>query len=115
MKLFGLSYFRLLFLFHIFIVTLIFLYIGFGRKKIAYWFYYFIALLAIIIIIYHIYRIITHGLRESFWNYFHILLVAPLLLVVYYYKSNTPNIIYDTFIGLGAAAFAINLYFIFSH
>ena len=92
-----------------------FFYIGFARKNIANWFYYFIGLLAIIIIIYHIYRIITRGLREQFWNYLHILLIAPLLLYLFYKKANTPEFIYDIFIGLGAASFAINLYFIFSH
>lgn len=112
---FGLSYFRLLFLFHIFLVTLIFLYIGFARKNIVNWFYYFVAILAIIIIIYHIYRLFTHGLKEKFWNYMHLLLIAPLLLYLFYKKANTPEYIYDIFIGLGAASFAINLYFIFSH
>ncbi len=114
-KIFGLSYFKLLFIFHIFIVAAIFFYVGFARKKTAMWFYYLLGILAVIIIIYHIYRLIVGGLKTRFWNYFHIFIVAPLLLVAAYYRQNTPNVIYDIFIGLGAAALAINAYFMFSH
>jgi len=115
MKIFGLSYFKLLFLAHIFIFAVILFYVGFAREKTANWFYYLLGVLGIIIIVYHVYRIYTHGLKTVFWNYFHILIVAPLFLYTAYAKSNTPKVIYDIFIGLGAAALAINAYFLFSH
>jgi len=109
-KFLGLSYFKWLFIFHIIIVALIFFYVGFARDKTAFWFYYILGVLGVIIIIYHCYRLITHGLRDSFWNYFHIFIVAPLLILTAFYRKNTPNVIYDIFIGLGAAALLINLY-----
>ncbi len=114
-KIFGLSYFKILFIFHIFLVTALFLYIGIARKNIPNWFYYLLWILVVIILIYHIYRIYTHGLKTVFWNYFHILLIVPLLAYVAYEKSNTKKLIYDLFVGLGAAAFGINLYYIFAH
>lgn len=114
-KLFGLSYFKLLFIFHIFIVSAIFFYVGFARKKTVGWFYNLLGIFGVIIIVYHLYRLINGGLKTRFWNYFHIIIVAPLLLATAYYKQNTPKVIYDIFIGLGAAALAINAYFIFSH
>ena len=115
MKIFGLSYFKLLFLAHIFIFSVIMFYIGFARQNTPNWFYNLLGILAIIIIIYHIYRIYTHGLKTVFWNYFHIFVVSILFLYVAYYKNKTPKFIYDIFIGLGAAALAINAYFLFSH
>lgn len=114
-KIFGLSYFKLLFIFHIFVVAAILFYIGFAREKTATWFYYFLGVLAVIIIGYHIYRIATHGLKTVFWNYFHIIVVAPLFLATAFYRQNTPKVIYDIFIGLGAAALLINVYYMFSH
>ena len=114
-KLFGLSYFKLLFLFHIFLVSLLFFYIGFARKNTANWVYNFLLALSVVIVVYHVYRLVTGGLKESFWNYFHIFLVVPLFLVLFYYKSRAPDYIYDLFIGFGAMALFINVYFMFSH
>lgn len=111
----GYSYFKLLFLFHIFIVAALFFYIGIARNKISPWFYNLMGILAIIIIVYHIYRIYTHGLKTVFWNYLHVIVIAPLLLYIAYAKNTTPRVIYDIFIGLGAAALAVNAYFMVAH
>jgi len=115
MSFFGLSYFKFLFLFHIFVVAVIFFYVGFARKNVPNWFFNLLGILAIIIIVYHVYRIITHGLKDVFWNYFHVIVIVPLLIYVAIYKAQTPRVIYDIFIGLGAAALAINVYFLFAH
>jgi len=109
-KIFGLSYFQLLFIFHILFVSILFIYIGFVRNETPNWLYQLLGIIAIIIILYHSYRLYTRGLRDNIWNYFHIFVIAPILLWVAYQKTKTTRIIYDFFIILGFGALGINLF-----
>jgi len=112
---FGLSYFKSIFLLHIFVITFIFLYVGFSRQNTPIWFYWLLLIIGIIIIFYHSYRLVTHGLKDSFWNYFHIFVLGPLLILTFFWKKNTPRVVYDIYIGLGAACLLLNLYFLMTH
>lgn len=106
------NYFLWLFIFHIFIITAIFLYVGFARSKTAIWLYYILGVIGLIIIIYHAYKLAFKPLKHIFWNYFHIFIIGPLLILTAFYRNNSPTTFYDIFIGLGAAAFVINVYFL---
>ena len=110
-----LTYFKMIFLFHILVVAALLFYIGYKGNNLPKWFYNLLGGLAIIIIGYHVYRIYTRGLNEPFWNYFHILVVAPLFLYTAYKKTNTPKLIYNIFIALAGAALFINFYFLLTH
>ena len=78
----GLSYFKLLFWFHIIAVFGFLIYIGLKRDKVPIWVYHLMIALGVIIIIYHIYRLVTKGLYYPLWNYLHMIIFAPLLIYI---------------------------------
>lgn len=115
MKFFGLSYFKMLFLFHIVVVFGLLMYIGLVRNKMSNMMYNILGLLGVVIIIYHLYRIYTNGLREKIWNYLHILVFAPLLIYLSIYKKQSNKVVYDIILMLSFSALGLNLYFLKSH
>ena len=70
-KLFGLNYFKLLFIFHIIVVFgLLFMLVL--KEIICPIQCLTFRIIRSIMIIYHIYRLITNGLHDKIWNYLHI-------------------------------------------
>jgi hypothetical protein len=106
----GLSYFKLIFIFHILFVAGLFLYLGIYRENVIPSIYNILIVIAAIIILYHSYRIASKGLKEPSTNYAHILVIAPLLLYTGYKKTATPKIVYDVYLMLAFAAFGYNTY-----
>lgn len=115
MKIFGLNYFKFIFLFHIFIVFGLLLYIGIRRNKMNKNFYNILGLLGIIIIIYHIYRLYSNGLHDKFWNYFHIFVIGLIFIYLMIYKQKSKKIVYDIILMLSFSALGLNLYFLQTH
>jgi len=115
MKFFGLSYFKMLFLFHIVVVFGLLMYIGLVRNKMSNMMYNILGLLGVVIIIYHLYRIYTNGLREKIWNYLHILVFAPLLIYLSIYKKKSSRVVYDLILMFSFSALGLNLYFYLYH
>ena len=70
-------------------------------------------IIAIILILYHIYRIITKGLKYPAWNYLHILIFAPLLIYIGIKKKSTNSIYYDFILSLAGASLGINIYYLY--
>ena len=112
-KIFNLSYFKLLFLFHIFIVSIFVVYSGLKRNELPIWIYNLLILLGILIIIYHIYRLYTHGLRYPIWNSMHILIIAPLIIYIGYKQKTTDTIFYDLILTFASACLGINIYYLY--
>lgn len=111
-NIFGLSYFKILFLTHIFIVFTLLFYIGIVRNNMPIFMYKILIVLGIIIIIYHIYRLITKGLKDKIWNYLHILLFAPLLIYIGIKQNKTHRIYYDLILALSFSALGLNIYYL---
>ena len=109
----GLSYFKLLFLTHIFIVFTLLFYIGIVRNNMPLFMYKLLIILGIIIIIYHVYRLMTNGLKDKIWNYLHILIFAPLLIYIGIKKNKTHRIYYDLVLALSFSALGLNIYYLF--
>ncbi len=114
-KLFGLNYFKLLFIFHIIVVFGLLFYVGIKRNKMSNTMFNFLGLLGVIIIIYHIYRLITNGLHDKIWNYLHILVFAPLLIYLSIYKKKSSRVVYDLILMFSFSALGLNLYFYLYH
>lgn len=112
-SIYNLSYFKILFLFHILVVSILLFYIGIKRNKLPIWIYNLMIITGIIIILYHIYRVLTHGLKYTIWNYLHIFIFAPLLIYIGIKKKNTNKIYYDFIISLASACLGINIYYLY--
>lgn len=109
----GLSYFKLLFWFHIIAVFGFLIYIGLKRDKVPIWVYYLMIVLGVIIIIYHIYRLVTKGLYYPLWNYLHVIIFAPLLIYIGFKQRKTSGIYYDLLLALAFGALGINIYYLY--
>ena len=114
-KLFGLNFFKLLFIFHIIVVFGLLFYVGIKRNKMSNTMFNFLGLLGVFIIIYHIYRLITNGLHDKIWNYLHILVFAPLLIYLSIYKKKSNRVVYDLILMFSFSALGLNLYFYLYH
>lgn len=112
-SIYNLSYFKILFLFHIFVVTIFLFYIGLRRNKLSIWIYHLMILIGIILILYHIYRILTEGLKYPVWNYLHIFIFAPLLIYIGIKQRETNKIYYDFILSLASASLGINLFYLY--
>lgn len=112
---FGLSYFRLLFWFHIILVYAFLMYIGLKRNKTPIWIYHLMIIIGITLIIYHVYRLLTKGLQDPLWNYLHIIIFAPLLIYIGYKQKKTSRVYYDLILTLAFGSLGINGYYLFKY
>ena len=98
-------------LFHIIIVSGLFLYVGVNHNtpKIL---YSLLFVLGILIILYHIFKIskyIKEGKR--IWiNLIHILLFAPLIMYIGYNGENTPRMYFEILLMLGFSSIGYHTY-----
>ncbi len=103
--------YKLLLLFHVFIVGPLFLYIGIKKEKINLKIYDLLYYLSILLIVYHIYRAYTKISHRVPWvNYIHIFLVGPLLYYISKKKNLSPPYYYELLLLLGFAILGHNGY-----
>ena len=100
--------YNFLLVFHIFVVGLLFLYIGIYKEKIDVKLYDYIYYLAIIIILYHSYKVYIQ--KDTWVNYIHILFIGPLLLTIGKNNIQTPYYYYEMLLILGFGAIGFNSY-----
>jgi|UniRef100_A0A6C0E3Q6 hypothetical protein len=97
-------------LFHIILVTGLFLYIGIMQTKLPKFIYPILIGLGIVIILYHIYKSIY---KKAPWlNYIHIFYIGPLLVYIGYKKENTPRIFFEIILMFAFASFGYHLYYL---
>jgi hypothetical protein len=107
--------YKLVHLFHIFIVGSLFLYVGINREKIYKIMFSILFYLGIVIILYHIYKLLGY-LKENkgIWvNLIHILIVGPLLIYIGYYGEKTERLYFEILLMLGFASIGYHFYYLF--
>lgn len=103
--------YKLLLLFHTFIVGPLFIYIGIYKDKININIYNLLYYLSIPLILYHIYRAYTKITYRVPWvNYIHIFLVGPILYYIGKNRKLTPDYYYELLLLLGFSILGHNGY-----
>ena len=97
-------------LFHIIIVSGLFLYIGIKQTKLPKFMYPILIGLGIVIILYHIYKSLFK--KDAWINYIHIFIVGPLLVYIGYKKEQTPRKFFEIILMLAFASFGYHLYYL---
>ncbi len=105
----------IIYLFHILIVSPLFLYVGFARNDVPDFVFLLLGVLAAVILIYHAYQAwskLSEG-KSAWVNWIHILLIVPLLAVLARYKKEASRRYFEMLLLLGFSALGYHgLYFI---
>ena len=106
--------YRLVHLFHILLVGVLFLYVGIVKTNIPLLLYNFLLLLGIFIILYHSYKVfikLKNGINP--WiNYFHIILVAPLIIYIGIKREKTARLYFELLLMLAFADIGYHSYYL---
>jgi hypothetical protein len=97
-------------LFHIIIVSGLFLYIGIMQTKLPKIIYPILICLGIVIILYHIYKSLYK--KDAWINYIHIFIIGPLLIYIGFKKEQTPRKFFEIILMLAFASFGYHLYYL---
>ena len=101
-------------LFHIFIVSTLFLYVGIMRTSIHPFLFYLLLGLSIFIFIYHIYKLyikLSKGLNP--WvSLIHIFIIAPVLLYIGFNGVKTERLYFELLLMLSFASIGYHSYYI---
>ncbi len=91
--------------FHVFIVGVLFLYIGIKRTEIPKWTFPVLLGLGGFIVLYHAYKAVNHiRSKKSYWvNLIHIFLVGPLLIYIGYNREDTARMYFELLLMLSFA------------
>jgi hypothetical protein len=81
---------------HIFLVAVLFLYIGIKGKNTPMALYYVLLVLGILLVIGHTYFLFKRPQYRKFLYIIHVCIVAPLLFALFYYKDESPEWLYIT-------------------
>jgi Na+-transporting methylmalonyl-CoA/oxaloacetate decarboxylase beta subunit len=101
---------RLVGLFHVLVVAVLFLYVGIRKTDIPLFMFPILLGLGAVIIPYHIYKA---SIKKSGWvNYIHIFLVGPLLMYIGYNGVETERKFFELLLMLGFAALGYHGYYI---
>ena len=98
-------------LFHVIVVTALFLYVGFQRTEVYPVTYPVLLGLGVIVLLYHSYESYSYYMegKKPWVNLIHVLLVAPLMILIGSMGMNTPSMYYDMLLMLGFAAFGYHM------
>jgi hypothetical protein len=99
-------------LFHIILVSGLFLYIGIMQTKLPKNIYPILIGLGIVIILYHIYKAFYK--KDAWVNYIHIFYVGPLLIYIGYEREKTSRKFFEIMLMLAFASFGYHLYYLFN-
>jgi len=101
---------RFVSLFHVLIISVLFLYVGIMKTEIPPFLFHLLLGLGAIIIPYHAYKA---SIKKSGWvNYIHIFLVGPLLMYIGYNGIATERKYFELLMMLGFAALGYHGYYI---
>ena len=90
-------------LFHIFVVSLLFLYVGLMKNELYSWLYSILFLLGIIVTFYHISA--AYKQIAPLWiHILHFLIIGPLLIYIGFNGKETHRMYYEILLLLGFAA-----------
>jgi hypothetical protein len=101
------NYSIILNIFHIFIVSPLFLVVGYLKVNNPIYMYWILLVLGLIVLAYHSYKLSVRIMNNSsYWwiNAIHILFVAPLMIYIGYNKTETLRFAYELMIMLGFAS-----------
>ena len=101
-------------LFHIIIVSGLFLYVGINREKISKTLFYILLGLGILIIVYHLFKVYKY-LKEGkcIWvNLIHIFIIGPLLIYIGYNKDKTQRLYFEILLMLAFASIGYHGYYL---
>jgi hypothetical protein len=105
-------------LFHIFLVTPFFIWVGVSRGNLPDGAYTTCLILGIIVLLYHAFksfRRFTQGSSYIWVNLIHALWVGPLLLYIGIHKKDTVRAAYELLLLTGFAALGYHLYELAAH
>ena len=110
----GISTRIIIHLLHVFIIGVLFLYVGFTRDAIPPFFFPGLVGLGGIILVYHIYKAYLKIVHSSLpWvNLIHIFGIAPLLVFIGYNREKTPRYMYEILLLFGFASIGYHGYYI---
>lgn len=101
-------------LFHIFIVGILFIYVGIQRQLTNNYLLQTLFYLGFIIIFYHLYKVYKY-LKENkgIWvNLIHIFIIGPLLVYIGYKNENTSRKWFELLLMLGFASIGYHTYYL---
>jgi uncharacterized membrane protein len=106
---------KLVHLFHVLVVGILFLFVGINREKTNQYLLRFLLYLGILIIVYHLYKMYNYlNNGRSYWvNLIHILFVGPLLIYIGYYGEKTSRKFFELLMMLAFASIGYHLYYLF--
>jgi hypothetical protein len=100
-------------LFHVFIVSALFLYVGIMRTSIPLFLFRVLFFLGIFIFFYHTYKAyirLSKGLTP--WvNYIHMFLIAPLLIIIGYNNVETKRFYFELLLMFAFASLGYHSYY----
>ncbi len=103
----------LIVLFHLFLVSALFLYVGFNRAATPDWLYNVMFALGLLVLFYHGFKAISRiGAKSPYlWiNLMHVFLIAPLLIWIGFQGKKTDRSFYDMLLLAGFAVFGFHIY-----
>jgi uncharacterized membrane protein len=105
---------NLLSLFHILVVSAVFIYVGIIQKNTPKMMYWIFLVVGTIIVLYHSYECYTHYMdNKSIWvNLLHILVVGPILIYIGTRGEQTPILWYEILLMLGFASLGYHGYYL---
>lgn len=104
-------------LFHILIVSSLFLYVGIKKLHTPTFMYSILAIVGTIIILYHSFKVyikLKAGMNP--WiNYIHIFIIAPLILYIGLNRDKTPRFYFEILLMLGFASIGYHGYYLINN
>ena len=107
------NYSIILNVFHIFVVSPLFLAVGYLKANTPISIYWSLLVMGLIVLAYHSYKLSTRIMyNSSYWwvNMLHILFVAPLMIYIGYNKTESLRFSYELMLMIGFAALGYHLF-----
>lgn len=101
------SYWYFVSLFHVILVSSLFLYVGIKGDSISNFLYQLLFIIGFSVLLYHGYKMVLklQTNKSYIWvNIMHVFFIAPLLMYIGYYKKDTPKFLYDIMLLFGFAS-----------
>ena len=106
---------QLLHLVHIFIISILFIYVGIYKTSIPKWIYILLLVLGVVLIPYQGYKAYKYYLdgKKYYWNnLIHVFLVGPLLIWIGINREKTSSYFFNFLLMLGFASLGYHTYYL---
>jgi hypothetical protein len=103
-------------LFHVLIVTSLFLYVGIYKTSISKYIFPVLLALGILVVLYHAFKLYKYAKEgKGYWvNLIHILLIGPLLIYIGYNAAKTERLYFELLLMIGFASVGYHGYYLVS-